>query len=130
MTNHKKTLGWHPSKSGLNEIAHANLAKPEYMLLLYMIAHCELQIIKGRDSLAATDHIGPHPLIPPGFIGIYVFSENRSAIAEQFDGWNPRTVSVHISKLVKRGYLIRSGEFSLRLMFAFIISPRLFCLED
>lgn len=128
--NQPSLIRWHPSKTALDHLSHLDLTKSEYKLILYMMSHTELTMLKRRSSTPDDYHVDTLPNTPPDYAGVFVFSQPRSVIADTIFGGNPNKVTYQIKALVTNNLIIRSNEFSLRLLFGFIMNKTLFDIES
>lgn len=122
-----QTIRWTVSKAGLFKLAHDKLSTSEYRILLHMIAGCSLEIVKFRVPMEF--YIDKHPILEEGMTARFVFDGKRSDVMASFPEITPRSVTHSITGLTRKGYLMRPQEFSIRLMFSFVLHPSLFTLE-
>ncbi|KXV08696.1 hypothetical protein [Acetobacter malorum] len=121
---HSDEIRWIVPRSVLKKIAQDDLSKAEMTLLLYFMSSCELQIVKPRPTISF--HIANHPNIPANYVGMYIYTGKRTEISDDHTGLSVAAITKGAAALSKKGYIMRSSEFSLRLVFAFILNPNLF----
>lgn len=120
-------IRWSVSKNGLMKLAHDKLSTSEYRILLHMMAGCSLEIVKFRVSMDF--YTDKHPLIEEGMHARFVFDSKRTDLMASFPEIAPRSVTHSITGLTRKGYILRPQEFSIRLMFSFVLHHSLFSLE-